>query len=138
MFCSYCMYSSSLLFYCSKCFECLEYLHDRSATSTQHTTRTEIARTTASMTPTENSSLVCHVTQHGLFSLCSYVKCSFKSLKTWIQHLIFYRNFHCWSDAWMERPDLPPGYGGWQAVDGTPQERSNGERIVLLFFMSPD
>ncbi|XP_066922576.1 protein-glutamine gamma-glutamyltransferase 4-like [Clytia hemisphaerica] len=35
-------------------------------------------------------------------------------------------NFHCWSDAWMERPDLPPGYGGWQAVDGTPQERSNG------------
>jgi len=26
----------------------------------------------------------------------------------------------------MERPDLPPGYGGWQAVDGTPQERSNG------------
>ncbi|XP_033113463.1 protein-glutamine gamma-glutamyltransferase K-like [Anneissia japonica] len=35
-------------------------------------------------------------------------------------------NFHCWTDAWMARPDLPPGYGGWQAVDATPQERSEG------------
>uniref|UniRef100_A0A6G1S623 Hemocyte protein-glutamine gamma-glutamyltransferase n=1 Tax=Aceria tosichella TaxID=561515 RepID=A0A6G1S623_9ACAR len=35
-------------------------------------------------------------------------------------------NFHCWSDAWMTRDDLPPGYGGWQAVDATPQERSAG------------
>ncbi|XP_057290288.1 coagulation factor XIII A chain-like [Hydractinia symbiolongicarpus] len=35
-------------------------------------------------------------------------------------------NFHCWNDVWMERPDLPPGYGGWQAVDATPQERSQG------------
>ena len=33
-------------------------------------------------------------------------------------------NFHCWSDAWMERADLPPGYGGWQAIDATPQEKS--------------
>ena len=24
----------------------------------------------------------------------------------------------------MERPDLPPGFGGWQAVDATPQEES--------------
>lgn len=26
----------------------------------------------------------------------------------------------------MARPDLPPGYGGWQAVDATPQETSQG------------
>lgn len=35
-------------------------------------------------------------------------------------------NFHVWSEAWMARNDLPPGYGGWQTIDGTPQERSNG------------
>ena len=33
----------------------------------------------------------------------------------------------------MERPDLPPGYGGWQAVDGTPQERSNGMYTPKLY-----
>lgn len=26
----------------------------------------------------------------------------------------------------MARPDLPPGYGGWQIVDATPQEQSGG------------
>ena len=36
------------------------------------------------------------------------------------------RNFHVWNDAWMARPDLPPGYGGWQAIDATPQEASGG------------
>ncbi|XP_071343022.1 protein-glutamine gamma-glutamyltransferase K-like [Trachinotus anak] len=35
-------------------------------------------------------------------------------------------NFHVWNDCWMARPDLPPGYGGWQAVDSTPQETSQG------------
>jgi transglutaminase 1 len=35
-------------------------------------------------------------------------------------------NFHVWNDAWMARPDLPPGYGGWQAIDATPQETSSG------------
>ncbi|KAM3619098.1 uncharacterized protein V6R79_002969 [Siganus canaliculatus] len=35
-------------------------------------------------------------------------------------------NFHVWNDCWMTRPDLPPGYGGWQAVDATPQETSQG------------
>lgn len=33
-------------------------------------------------------------------------------------------NFHVWNDVWMARPDLPMGYGGWQAVDATPQEQS--------------
>ncbi|XP_036373408.1 protein-glutamine gamma-glutamyltransferase K-like [Megalops cyprinoides] len=35
-------------------------------------------------------------------------------------------NFHVWNDSWMARPDLPPGMGGWQAVDSTPQETSQG------------
>lgn len=35
-------------------------------------------------------------------------------------------NFHVWSDAWMARHDLPIGYGGWQAIDATPQETSMG------------
>ena len=29
-----------------------------------------------------------------------------------------------WVEAWMERPDLKGHYGGWQAVDATPQEPS--------------
>ncbi|XP_061653457.1 protein-glutamine gamma-glutamyltransferase K [Phyllopteryx taeniolatus] len=35
-------------------------------------------------------------------------------------------NFHVWNDCWMVRPDLPHGHGGWQAVDSTPQETSQG------------
>ncbi|XP_005877628.1 PREDICTED: protein-glutamine gamma-glutamyltransferase 5 isoform X2 [Myotis brandtii] len=35
-------------------------------------------------------------------------------------------NFHVWNECWMARKDLPPGYGGWQVLDSTPQERSNG------------
>ncbi|KAF6022093.1 F13A1 [Bugula neritina] len=35
-------------------------------------------------------------------------------------------NFHVWNECWMTRPDLQEGYGGWQAVDATPQETSDG------------
>ncbi|KAI2649459.1 Protein-glutamine gamma-glutamyltransferase K [Labeo rohita] len=35
-------------------------------------------------------------------------------------------NFHVWNESWMTRPDLPAGYGGWQVVDATPQEPSQG------------
>ncbi|XP_075069071.1 protein-glutamine gamma-glutamyltransferase 5-like [Mixophyes fleayi] len=35
-------------------------------------------------------------------------------------------NFHVWNESWMERRDLPPGYDGWQVLDATPQETSNG------------
>uniref|UniRef100_A0A8D0SF31 Coagulation factor XIII A chain n=2 Tax=Sus scrofa TaxID=9823 RepID=A0A8D0SF31_PIG len=35
-------------------------------------------------------------------------------------------NYHCWNEAWMTRPDLPVGFGGWQVVDSTPQENSDG------------
>ena len=36
-------------------------------------------------------------------------------------------NFHVWNEAWMTRDDLPdPSYGGWQVIDSTPQEESEG------------
>lgn len=35
-------------------------------------------------------------------------------------------NYHVWDECWMARKDLPPGYGGWQVLDATPQETSNG------------
>lgn len=35
-------------------------------------------------------------------------------------------NYHVWNEVWMARPDLPVGYGGWQAIDATPQELSDG------------
>lgn len=36
-------------------------------------------------------------------------------------------NFHVWNDVWMDRPDLAKGYGGWQSIDGTPQETSDSK-----------
>ncbi|XP_019389767.1 PREDICTED: protein-glutamine gamma-glutamyltransferase 4 [Crocodylus porosus] len=35
-------------------------------------------------------------------------------------------NFHVWNDVWMKRSDLPEGFDGWQAIDATPQEISQG------------
>uniref|UniRef100_A0A672QM24 Protein-glutamine gamma-glutamyltransferase K n=1 Tax=Sinocyclocheilus grahami TaxID=75366 RepID=A0A672QM24_SINGR len=35
-------------------------------------------------------------------------------------------NYHVWNEAWMTRPDLPSGFGGWQVIDATPQETSQG------------
>uniref|UniRef100_A0A667XEG6 Protein-glutamine gamma-glutamyltransferase 2 n=1 Tax=Myripristis murdjan TaxID=586833 RepID=A0A667XEG6_9TELE len=37
-------------------------------------------------------------------------------------------NFHVWVEAWMKRPDLLKygNYDGWQVLDPTPQERSQG------------
>ncbi|XP_036002670.1 protein-glutamine gamma-glutamyltransferase 2 [Fundulus heteroclitus] len=37
-------------------------------------------------------------------------------------------NFHVWVEGWMKRPDLNRGskYDGWQVLDPTPQERSEG------------
>ncbi|XP_069862024.1 protein-glutamine gamma-glutamyltransferase 5 [Dipodomys merriami] len=35
-------------------------------------------------------------------------------------------NYHVWNECWMDRKDLPSGYGGWQVLDATPQETSNG------------
>uniref|UniRef100_A0A6B2KZB6 Transglutaminase-like domain-containing protein n=1 Tax=Arcella intermedia TaxID=1963864 RepID=A0A6B2KZB6_9EUKA len=39
-------------------------------------------------------------------------------------------NFHVWNDAWFSRPDIPDkrfSGPGWQAIDATPQEKSDGE-----------
>ncbi|NWH82050.1 TGM2 glutamyltransferase, partial [Piaya cayana] len=35
-------------------------------------------------------------------------------------------NFHCWVESWMARPDLDDSYNGWQVLDPTPQEKSEG------------
>ncbi|KAI1892306.1 hypothetical protein AGOR_G00131980 [Albula goreensis] len=35
-------------------------------------------------------------------------------------------NFHVWVESWMARPDLKPGFDGWQVNDPTPQEKSEG------------
>ncbi|XP_070686853.1 protein-glutamine gamma-glutamyltransferase 2 [Pempheris klunzingeri] len=36
-------------------------------------------------------------------------------------------NFHCWVESWMKRDDLSKGNDGWQVLDPTPQELSDGE-----------
>ncbi|XP_078005296.1 protein-glutamine gamma-glutamyltransferase E [Phascolarctos cinereus] len=35
-------------------------------------------------------------------------------------------NFHVWNEAWFVRIDLDSQYNGWQVLDATPQERSQG------------
>ncbi|XP_043914432.1 protein-glutamine gamma-glutamyltransferase K-like [Protopterus annectens] len=35
-------------------------------------------------------------------------------------------NFHVWNEIWICRPDLPAGFNEWQAIDATPQEKSDG------------
>ncbi|XP_062943617.1 protein-glutamine gamma-glutamyltransferase E [Cynocephalus volans] len=35
-------------------------------------------------------------------------------------------NFHVWNEGWFVRSDLGPSYSGWQVLDATPQERSQG------------
>ncbi|XP_073686810.1 coagulation factor XIII A chain-like [Garra rufa] len=35
-------------------------------------------------------------------------------------------NYHSWNEVYMKRPDLPEKYSGWQVVDCTPQETSDG------------
>lgn len=51
------------------------------------------------------------------------VNCPFK-LVTRLLSPHVRRNYHVWAEAWMERPDLSGHYGGWQALDATPQEPS--------------
>ena len=40
-------------------------------------------------------------------------------------------NFHVWNEVFMARPDLPRGYGGWQAIDATPQEVSDSKEVFV-------
>ncbi|KAM3921560.1 protein-glutamine gamma-glutamyltransferase E-like [Leptodactylus fuscus] len=37
-----------------------------------------------------------------------------------------YWNFHVWNEAWFTRLDIGSFYNGWQVLDATPQERSEG------------
>ena len=68
--------------------------------------------------------------------ICCRLQGSKLSLKKICQVAYMYyifniRNFHVWNDVWMARPDLPTGYGGWQAIDATPQETSDGRSILV-------
>ncbi|XP_029466694.1 protein-glutamine gamma-glutamyltransferase 6-like [Rhinatrema bivittatum] len=36
-------------------------------------------------------------------------------------------NFHVWNECWFKRSDLGPEYDGWQILDATPQEKSEGK-----------
>ncbi|PIO23367.1 hypothetical protein AB205_0191290, partial [Aquarana catesbeiana] len=35
-------------------------------------------------------------------------------------------NFHVWNESWFTRKDLGPAYNGWQVMDATPLELSEG------------
>ncbi|XP_041376718.1 annulin-like [Gigantopelta aegis] len=35
-------------------------------------------------------------------------------------------NFHLWNEVWMKREDLGDDCDGWQVIDSTPQEKSDG------------
>ncbi|CAI9556351.1 unnamed protein product, partial [Staurois parvus] len=35
-------------------------------------------------------------------------------------------NFHVWNESWFARNDLDPAYNGWQVMDATPLELSEG------------
>ncbi|XP_029467085.1 protein-glutamine gamma-glutamyltransferase 2 isoform X2 [Rhinatrema bivittatum] len=46
--------------------------------------------------------------------------------KRQLRHRDMIWNFHCWVESWMTRPDLSDNYNGWQVLDPTPQEKSEG------------
>lgn len=56
------------------------------------------------------------------------------TIKSYLKSLLIFINFHTHinlvrNELWMERPDLASNaltYNGWQAVDSTPQEMSDG------------
>lgn len=41
-------------------------------------------------------------------------------------------NFHVWNEVWMNRPDLPKGYGGWQSIDGALQAFIDSNDLFLI------
>nr|WVH01984.1 protein-glutamine gamma-glutamyltransferase K-like isoform X3 [Halisarca dujardinii] len=56
-------------------------------------------------------------------SIDFYLDSSYKAIDHLTNDSIW--NYHVWVEGWMERPDLKGGvYGGWQALDATPQEPS--------------
>ncbi|XP_015684598.1 protein-glutamine gamma-glutamyltransferase 2, partial [Protobothrops mucrosquamatus] len=65
----------------------------------------------------------CQPVRYGQCWVFAAVACTGENLS---QVKMLPRNFHCWVECWMARPDLPSGYDGWQALDPTPQEKSEG------------
>jgi len=62
---------------------------------------------------------------HGSLTIDTFVGDDGKSMEELNSDSIW--NFHVWNEVWMERPDLAPeDYHGWQAIDATPQEESDG------------
>uniref|UniRef100_A0A3B4AC55 Transglutaminase-like domain-containing protein n=1 Tax=Periophthalmus magnuspinnatus TaxID=409849 RepID=A0A3B4AC55_9GOBI len=35
-------------------------------------------------------------------------------------------NYHCWNEVYLRRMDIPEEFSGWQVIDSTPQETSDG------------
>ncbi|KAK2155991.1 hypothetical protein LSH36_224g02007 [Paralvinella palmiformis] len=60
----------------------------------------------------------------GSITIDNYWDTSGTPLKEYNEDSVW--NFHVWNEAWMSRPDLDPGCGGWQVFDATPQETSGG------------
>uniref|UniRef100_A0ABM5G4P5 Protein-glutamine gamma-glutamyltransferase E-like n=1 Tax=Pogona vitticeps TaxID=103695 RepID=A0ABM5G4P5_9SAUR len=63
-----------------------------------------------------------HDADHNL-SIDKYYDPSGKSLKMG-QDSVW--DYHVWNECWFVRRDLGTGYSGWQVIDSTPQERSQG------------
>ncbi|XP_063306716.1 protein-glutamine gamma-glutamyltransferase 4 isoform X1 [Pelobates fuscus] len=64
-----------------------------------------------------------HDTEENL-NVDIYLNDKGEKLDDWTSDSVW--NFHVWNEVWMKRPDLPSGYDGWQALDSTPQEPSQG------------
>lgn len=45
-------------------------------------------------------------------------------------------SYHVWNDIWMQRPDLPAGYGDWQVLDVTPKPKSDDNSLSQFSFFN--
>lgn len=90
---------------------------------------TTVCRTLGIPTRTVSNFVSAHDTDRSL-TVDKYFDADGEKLEGINQDSIW--NFHVWNDCWMTRPDLPPGYGGWQSIDATPQEMSGN-----IFQMGP-
>ena len=64
-----------------------------------------------------------HDTQSSLTIDC-FIDAEGKELKNMRSDSVW--NFHVWNEVWMKRMDLGSTICGWQAIDATPQEASDG------------
>ncbi len=64
-----------------------------------------------------------------LLQFCVLVYC----ILTESECCVICRNFHVWTEGFMKRPDLPGDgkFDGWQVLDPTPQEISDGTNFGL-------